>query len=168
MTGSMVDVAERERVALHESCHAVVGLLAGVEVIQLTLDPPRTTFTPPPWTTNDYRRAVLRRLALDLAPCAAQRTFGVDPFLAGDVQSASALAPFLDPVNPDTCVRRLLGVIQGVVAEYKETIERVAQQLVLRGWLTGAELREIVAAKSRVVNRNMNEVGTTIVTEHLR
>jgi ATP-dependent Zn protease len=143
----MVEVAERERVALHESCHAVVGLLAGIDVTGMSLDPPVTIFTPPPWTPTDYRKAVLQRLVMEMAPCAAQTVFGADFLLEDDLEQVWTLAPILDRVDPDACVRRLLAILQGIVAEYKKMIEQVAGALLIRGRLAGPELRQIMATR---------------------
>lgn len=139
-------VINERRDAIHEACHAVVGLLVGEWVYAVSLDPPRTTFAE--WM-DGTRPAILRRLAAGAAPCAAQVVFGMDDGLEHDMQMTRTLELFLHPVERERYVRPFLAGLQELVRRHEDAIERVASELLVRRKLTGQQLRELVVARSR-------------------
>jgi hypothetical protein len=135
---------ETRRIALHESCHAVIGLLAGVDITEVSLDPPVTNFT---GRGAPNQRCVLQEFALTLAPVAAQPVFGFDPFLADDMEQAKILGAQLQAVDRKEYGQRLLDILHGEIAANAELIEEVAGALIRHKHLDGAEVRRIIAER---------------------
>jgi hypothetical protein len=70
--------------------------------------------------------------------------FGFDPFLGHDMEQAKILAAQLQAVDRKAYARQLLDILYGEIADNAEVIEAVAEALLQRGCLDGAEVRQII------------------------
>ena len=140
-----------QRTALHESSHAVLATLCGIEITEVTMEPPQCVTQSPIWAVEGSEAwglplaatdpEVAGQMAVSLVTVVAQRLWGADPGNYDDARHARAMAARIDDSE---YTDKLLTVLEEVVVELKPVIEAVAAELCETKTLTGARVREII------------------------
>ncbi len=129
-----------ERTALHESVHAVIGLLSGLEIESILIDPPRAI------VHADARspEAAAAWVRFLVAPCAAQLVFGADDGLEHDLERARAVVATVHEDDPQCYIEARLAEAKQMVIAHQPTIEAVADELIKAGALSGEQVRSVM------------------------